>query len=281
MCYNNLIMEYPIVFCAYDGTLFDPEAGCVHPRTQKAIADYRKAGGIFVLTTGRIYSSILPRAQKIGLTEGYLVCLQGSVGYRIETGEQLFCHDLSVDEWHGVAALAHSKGWYFQIYHDTHFYVGEMNPYTRGYADYCGVEPLVAGEPLSTWAESKDWTAHKMIVMTPPDEAEERIALLKKAFPALDISQSGPMFIEVVNARSGKGNAVKAMCDLLGVDVGRSVSFGDATNDNSMLCAAGVGVAMGNALPDTKRVADVVCAPVSQDGVADVLEAIMAGKPIV
>ena len=273
-------MDYPIVFCDYDGTIFDPDAQCVPARTLEAIHAYRKEGGIFVLTTGRIYSSIRPRAHAIGLDDGYLVCLQGSVGYEIDTGRQLFCHDLTVEEWHAVAEFVQARGWYFQIYHDTRFFVGRMNEYTREYADYCEVEPVEVGQPLGTWHEARDWTAHKMIVMTPPEEAAERIATLKKAFPTLDISQSAPKYIEIVNAGSGKGNGIKAVCGLLGIDVAQSVAFGDATNDNSMIIAAGVGVAMGNALADTKAVADLVCAPVSQSGVADVLDMIRAGKPL-
>ena len=273
-------MEYPIVFCDYDGTIFDPVAQQVPPRTREAIHAYRQAGGIFVLTTGRIYSSILPRAQAIGVDTGYLVCLQGSVGYQIETGRQVFCHDLSAKDWHAVAAFVEAKGWICQFYHDTHFYVAYPNPYTEEYIDLCGVEPIFVGVPASRWAQASDWTAHKMIVMTPPQEAEARIATLKSAFPHLDVSQSAPKYIEVVAADSGKGNAVKALCRYLGIDVSRSVAFGDATNDNSMLQAAGVGVAMDNALLDTKAVADVICPSVSACGVASVLEDILAGKPI-
>lgn len=273
-------MEYPIVFCDYDRTIYDPDARQVPPRTREAIRAYRQAGGVFVLATGRIYSSILPRAQAIGVDSGYLVCLQGSVGYEIETGRQVFCHDLSAKDWHAVAAFAQAKGWTHQIYHDTHFYVARSNPYTDEYIQLCGVEPLYVGEPLGTWTQAADWTAHKMIVMSPPQEALERIATLQAAFPHLDISQSAPQYIEVVAADSGKGNAVRALCHYLGIDVSRSVAFGDTTNDNSMLQAAGVGIAVDNATSDTKAVADRLCSDVVSCGVATVLEDIVAGKPI-
>ena len=111
-------------------------------------------------------------------------------------------------------------------------------------------------------------------------EALERIATLQAAFPHLDISQSAPQYIEVVAADSGKGNAVRALCRHLGIDVSRSVAFGDTTNDNSMLQAAGVGIAVDNATSDTKAVADRLCSDVVSCGVATVLEDIVAGKPI-
>ena len=48
--------------------------------------------------------------------------------------------------------------------------------------------------------------------------------------------------------------------------------FGDGGNDSDMLRYAGIGVAMGNATPDVKQVADYVTATVDEDGVERALE---------
>ena len=47
-----------------------------------------------------------------------------------------------------------------------------------------------------------------------------------------------------------------------------SMSFGDESNDLSMLRAAGRGVAMGNASKDVKAAADAVCETNTESGVA-------------
>ena len=49
------------------------------------------------------------------------------------------------------------------------------------------------------------------------------------------------------------------------------LAFGDAMNDLEMLHLAGIGIAMGNALPQVRESADLVTDPVEQDGIANAL----------
>jgi len=46
------------------------------------------------------------------------------------------------------------------------------------------------------------------------------------------------------------------------------IAFGDAENDISMLKYAGIGVAMGNATPEVKAIADEVTLSNDEDGIA-------------
>lgn len=50
------------------------------------------------------------------------------------------------------------------------------------------------------------------------------------------------------------------------------IAFGDDLNDRALLAARGRGVAMGNALPEVRAIADSVTATNDEDGVADMLE---------
>ena len=45
------------------------------------------------------------------------------------------------------------------------------------------------------------------------------------------------------------------------------MAFGDAHNDAEMLKAVGLGVAMGNAEPEIKAIADYVCPAIDDDGI--------------
>ena len=50
------------------------------------------------------------------------------------------------------------------------------------------------------------------------------------------------------------------------------MALGNAQNDNSMIEYAGIGVAMGNSVPETLAVADVVTADNNHDGVGKAIE---------
>ena len=268
-------LSYPIAFCDYDATIFDAVSGCVPARTRAAIDAYVEAGGVFVVTTGRMYKSILKQLDKMAFHPDYLVCLQGAVGYDFTKGREVFCHDLSTDDWHSVARFAEARGWVFQAYHDVDVYTAALNHYSEEYFDYTEIRGIYAGEPLSTWREAADWRMHKLIVMSPDDETDYRVSLLRAEFPHLDITNSTPRYIEVVAAGSGKGNGLRSMCAYLGFDPRDAVAFGDEHNDLSLIEAAGYGVAVGNAVPMLKQAADYVCAPCSEGGVGEVLERIV------
>ena len=56
-----------------------------------------------------------------------------------------------------------------------------------------------------------------------------------------------------------------------GIQPEESIAFGDSENDNEMLRAAGIGVAMGNALEETKAASDYVTDDCDDEGVAHAL----------
>ena len=50
------------------------------------------------------------------------------------------------------------------------------------------------------------------------------------------------------------------------------MAFGDGGNDISIIKSAGIGVAMGNAGPDVKRVSDYVTTTVDENGIYNALK---------
>ena len=70
--------------------------------------------------------------------------------------------------------------------------------------------------------------------------------------------------------------ARRGEADRLGFTRQRTVSFGDGENDVELLDWAGYGVAVRNAHDRVLAVADFVCPPVQEEGVAQVIEAYLA-----
>lgn len=82
------------------------------------------------------------------------------------------------------------------------------------------------------------------------------------------------IFSEISSWEINKGNALKRICDHLGAAQEQCVAFGDSMNDSEILQAAGIGVAMGNAEDGLKALADRVCEPCAEDGIAKELQRI-------
>ena len=87
-------------------------------------------------------------------------------------------------------------------------------------------------------------------------------------FPDIRITASTRNNLELNIASANKGRALGRLAEHLGLTLANCMAFGDGLNDLTMVEAAGVGVAMANAVDEVKRVAKVVTASNDDDGVA-------------
>ena len=91
---------------------------------------------------------------------------------------------------------------------------------------------------------------------------------IEKAFPEIKCPLfGGLMGADVLERRNSKANGLKILCDYLGTEIDSAYAFGDSMNDYEILQAAGVGIAMGNAVLELKEVADYVTDDISDDGI--------------
>ena len=68
-----------------------------------------------------------------------------------------------------------------------------------------------------------------------------------------------------------KAKGISVVLEHLGIGTEDAYGFGDGTNDLEMIRFCGHGIAMGNAEDEVKAAADLVCPPVWEDGLAQVL----------
>ena len=73
--------------------------------------------------------------------------------------------------------------------------------------------------------------------------------------------------VDIIPASGGKGMGIQKILDYYHLDKTEAMAFGDGNNDIEMLEAVGTGIAMENASPRLKAVADDICGHVAQDGV--------------
>jgi Cof subfamily protein (haloacid dehalogenase superfamily) len=96
--------------------------------------------------------------------------------------------------------------------------------------------------------------------------------LLQQHHGALNIYKSQPRYLEVMNLKASKTNAIRFLLKQYNISVDEIIAIGDNYNDREMISFAGKGVAMGNAPDDIKAVADFVTDTNNHDGVAKALK---------
>lgn len=77
--------------------------------------------------------------------------------------------------------------------------------------------------------------------------------------------------IIITHAEATKQHGVFEVAKLLGLQTHDMIGVGDGYNDFPLLLACGLKVAMGNAVPELKEIADYVAPTVENDGVVDII----------
>lgn len=85
------------------------------------------------------------------------------------------------------------------------------------------------------------------------------------------VFKSQANLLEIVAQGVNKGNILKELADYLKIAPSEVMAIGDQENDLSMIEFAGIGVAMGNAVPQVKAKADQITADNNHDGVAEAI----------
>ena len=88
----------------------------------------------------------------------------------------------------------------------------------------------------------------------------------------ITVTSSMPHNLEIGGKTTSKAKAIAALCEILGIDEKNVLAAGDSPNDEAMIKAAGIGVAMGNAEEEVKACADFVTLTNQEDGVAYAIE---------
>ncbi len=101
---------------------------------------------------------------------------------------------------------------------------------------------------------------------------------LPEEFPDLVVTSSIVNNVEFNSREATKGAALQKLAAHLGIPAAQTMAFGDDLNDITMLQAAGIGVAMGNAEEAVKRSADRVTDSCGDSGVAHAMKHILWEK---
>lgn len=82
----------------------------------------------------------------------------------------------------------------------------------------------------------------------------------------------GKIVLTINHVKATKQYGILKVAELLKIDTHEIIGIGDGYNDFPLLMACGLKVAIGNAVPELKAIADYIAPTVEEDGVVDVIE---------
>jgi Cof subfamily protein (haloacid dehalogenase superfamily) len=259
-----------------DGTLLD-SASAVTPRTRRALDAARARGVHVVPVTARQPIGLRAIAAEAGFTD-WALCGNGAYATNLSDGRLLFAEELPPETIRTLAEALRASipGLLFaSVREGGETFVAEHGyAEIADYADHKRHPHSMGGVPIDDVLAAPTL---KLVIRHPelaPTVLFERLQELELA--GFEATLSGAPFVEVMAEGVTKATGLARLCEHLGVSQSDVVAFGDALNDVEMLRWAGHGVAMSGSADIVLDAADEVAASNDDDGVARVIERMLA-----
>ena len=267
-----------------DDTTLDHGDKDMHPRVQAALERIHELGAATAVVSGRPIQMLRPIQAHSWVD--WLITMNGSLVMRASDEKPLYGKAISRDDvvrsFDAVGDLGPGLGVIMrtgmaQEQKLVNYMLRGSTPQGVGeQAADAALKELLADtvyiDSAREYVFSTDEDIYKIQMSFPDvparDEAHARLAVLG----CYELADMGVVEIEITARGVNKGTALDQLCALAGIDQARSVAFGDSGNDLQMAGHVGTLVAMGNATPEFKAVADEVCPPITEQGVARWLE---------
>ncbi|NLD99084.1 MAG: HAD family phosphatase [Fibrobacter sp.] len=112
---------------------------------------------------------------------------------------------------------------------------------------------------LSSFDQFQGRMPSKVLFVGAPDEIDRQEEYFRNLWgDTVYICRTWDHYLEFLNPAANKGIGLEVLADAYGVEMKDVAAFGDALNDIPMLQAAGMGIAVSNALPEVKNAASKV-----------------------
>lgn len=246
----------------------------VSEKNLKAIEYFKGEGGLFTFLTGRVPLGTRPVLEYV-VPNAPSVCFNGGAIYDFQTQKMLWSRTLDdeaikaaefVDKKFtsaGIEVCTSDKVYFCKNNYRTEEHkINEKFP--DNFLDYHDIEEKW-NKALFMVEESEMGDLRELIAASPFAE--------KYTFV-----RSSPWYYELLPKGANKGEGLIRLADMLGIDRKKVISMGDNENDLEQIKAAGIGIAVGNAVENIKKAADYITVDNNSDAVAAVIADIERGR---
>jgi Cof subfamily protein (haloacid dehalogenase superfamily) len=263
------------VFIDVDGTLVN-DRGLVPDSARLAVEQARANGHLVFLCTGRSTSELWAEIIDVGFdgiiaaAGGYIECRGQVVAHRCVPAEQVrrvvdyFDHhgiEYLLESNSGLYGSGHSRAWLRRLLFASVTDEDVLAELQRGLGGF--IDSVVIGaDPARDDINKIMFLDSTVPIETIRSEFADVFEVIPGTVPMLG-RFSGEMSLTGVH----KGAAIEALVEHLGMPIADTMAYGDGMNDLEMLALVDIGVAMGNARPEVKAVADDVTGTPDEDGI--------------
>lgn len=261
---NNM---YKLIAIDLDGTLLTDDLK-ISPGTVQAIQKAVEMGTIVTIATGRMFSSAKQFAEQLAINVP-LITYQGALIQDVGEQEVIYERLLAPEIAKKLVEICTERNLHLQVYQDDLLYGAVENDKLVSYAE--GVKVPYTVEPNLLKLAEKGFT--KALIIEEPEIVDALQEELKTLFGTrAHIAKSKAHFLELTHPEANKGLALLHLAKTLGIKQSEIIGIGDNHNDRELIETAGLGVAMGNAVPAMKEIADFVSLTNEEEGVKHVIE---------
>jgi Cof subfamily protein (haloacid dehalogenase superfamily) len=266
-------MTYKLIAIDIDDTLINDDKKIL-PGTRSSIEEAIAQGVVVTIATGRMYASAKQLAQQLDLNVP-IISYQGSFVKDGQDGTVLYERSVPVDVAQELFSLSAERGYHIQAYINDELYAAEENDRLIAYCKLSNIPYKI--EP--DFAKLSTVPSTKLLMIDEPEKLDILMEELQPRFgDRVHMTKSKPNFLEFVHKEGTKGDALRFLANYFGCTIDETIAIGDSWNDAEMIEAAGLGVAMGNAVPSLKEIADYVTASNNDEGVKQVIDKFVLNK---
>ncbi len=256
-------MKYRVICSDLDGTLLN-SASTLSKENSSAINAMRKKGTILVPTTGRAYQE-LPSSVLEEAGFDYLIVSNGALIKNVKSSEIIKANYLEKETLVKIFKIFSKYDVFLLSHIDEKCYIDarllknhEKYNFSRGYYKIFEIVERL-NENIADFTLEKDKVEMLCAIFADENEGKACIEELSRIDGTVTTSSNGSN-AEIISQNAGKGNALKAFSEYIGIPKDEFIAVGDSGNDISMLDAAGLGLAVANAEEKTKAAADeIIC----------------------
>ena len=255
-----------------DGTLLNSKKE-ISARNKEALGKAKAAGVKIVICTGRPLTAIGTYLDALNLRDNgdYSITFNGGLVQKNDTGEIIEKASMPVENIHDLYELAKSLNVPLDILSDG---LVLQLPTTQDYKSlYSQLNKLLTYESYELAQLTADRIYNKAVVAVDQTYLDEQIKKIPSPFyDRYEIIKTRSNLLEFMPKGITKAYGISLLARDLGIKQDEIMTIGDEENDLPMIEYAGLGVAMENAVPRVKSLADVITDTNDNDGVAQAVE---------